>query len=477
MSKFCPVYPKPAKSRASLLWMFFRKRHSWLSGLFERSYHMKMGHVHLPGLDLYMINEPSLVRKVLIEQAERFPKHALLDRILKPLLGSSIFTTNGETWQRQRSMMDEGFEHARLKTVFPLMNAAAQAMLDRLDTVADGRDYDIDIEMTHVTADIIFRTIMSVPLEGEDAKKIFEAFLRFQEMAPRIALPIMYKLPRWMTPWLDSMKSRKAAEEIRSLLATFIRPRFDAHRSGIPSEDQDILAALLDAKDKNDGTGFSFEELLDQIAMLFLAGHETSASALAWAHYLMTMSPEVQERMHEEVVAVAGERELMFTDIKKLELVGNVMKETLRLYPPVGFFAREATEATLMRNKKIKPGASIMISPWLTHRHRKLWERPDEFDPDRYQTDASRESLRCAYMPFGQGPRVCIGAAFAMQEAVLILAQLVRRYRFTTIPGYQPEPVGRLTIRSDNGICLRIERRQIVPSQNAASSLSTAFQT
>jgi cytochrome P450 len=456
----CPVYPKPLRSKASLLSTFFRGRRSWLDVLFERSYRMKMGHVRLPGFDLYMVNEPSLVRRVLVEQAGKFPKPALLGRILKPILGESIFTTNGEVWQRQRRMLDPAFAQARLKTVFPLMNAAAVAMEERLDKLSDGAVHEVDAEMTHVTADIIFRTILSRPLEGEDARRIFDAFIRFQEMAPRIAMLIIYRLPGWLSPWLESSKSRRAAAEIRMLLERFIRERYDAHRRGEPTGHQDILASLLDAVDPETGKGFEFDELVDQVAMLFLAGHETSASALAWALYLIAMHPEIQERMHTEAEAVLGEGEPEFSDTKRMELVWNVFRETLRVYPPVGFFARESAETQEMRDKTVRAGSPVIIAPWLIHRHRELWERPDDFDPDRYGSDSAKESLKCAYLPFGLGPRVCMGAAFAMQEAVLILARLVRRYRFETIPGHVPKPVGRLTIRSENGIRLGISRRK-----------------
>lgn len=443
-----------------MLGMFFGKRRSWLDGLYERSYRMKMGEVHLPGLDLYMVNEPKLVRQVLVEEADTFPKHDLLGKALEPLLGESIFTTNGEQWQRQRGMMDQSFEQTRLKVVFPLMNAAATAMQERMNALPDGVTTDLDLEMTHVTADIIFRTILSIPLEGDDARTIFQAFTRFQEMTPRLVIPVIFRLPRWLTPWYTAYKSKRAAKEIRSVLERFIRDRFDAHHQGKPGAYDDILSSLLAAVDPDTGKGFSFDELVDQVAMLFLAGHETSASALAWSLYLISMSPDIQERMHQEAVAVMGSAAPKYADIKNMELIRNVFRETLRLYPPVGFFARQATETRQMRDKTVPADASIVIAPWLIHRHRDLWERPDEFDPDRYVNDSAKESLKCAYLPFGLGPRVCMGASFALQEAGLILGTLVRRYRFEPVPGNTPQPVGRLTIRSENGIRMAVFKRK-----------------
>ena len=233
----------------------------------------------------------------------------------------------------------------------------------------------------------------------------------------------------------------------------------------------DILATLLQVRDQPSGEGFSFEELVDQVAMLFLAGHETSASALSWALHLLAHSPSVQERLHQEAVALFDPNEDDPSAIKDLALARNVFREALRLFPPVGFLARESAQACTMRDKQVPSRASVVISPWLIQRHRELWARPDEFDPDRFDTSPDavppedtalpvRESLRKAYLPFGMGPRVCIGAAFAQQEAALILATLAREFRFEPVPGHVPEPVGRLTIRAENGIRLKVFQRE-----------------
>jgi cytochrome P450 len=272
-------------------------------------------------------------------------------------------------------------------------------------------------------------------------------------------MPSIYGL-RWLVwPW-DVWRSRRSAAAIRGLLGQLIRPRFDAHRAGKPSDTTDILQSFLDAKDEATGDGFDFDELLDQVAMLFLAGHETSASALTWAAYLMANAPDIQERMHQEVVMHLADRQPELSDMRYLELVRNVFRETLRLFPPVGFMARQSTAACPMHKKEIEKGATVVVSPWLIQRHRDLWEEPDAFNPYRYNNDASRESLKQAYLPFGMGPRVCMGAAFALQEATLILASLVRHYKISALPGHEPQPVGRLTIRSANGVRLKLHRRK-----------------
>jgi cytochrome P450 len=438
--------------------MFFSARHSWLDALYERSYSMQMGEVHLAGLDMYMVNEPALVKRILGEEAADFPKSTLLGEALGPLLGESIFTTNGEQWKRQRRMMDPAFAQARLNVAFPRMLDAARSLAARLRKAPDGSERDIESEMTHVTADIIFRTIFSTPMEGADAQRMFAAFARYQKLAPRLMLPTLFGV-RWLVwPW-DLLRSRSAAREIRGLLEKLVRPRWEAYTSGSAAAGSDILAAFLEARDPANGQPFSFDELVDQVAMLFLAGHETSASALTWACHLLSHSPAVQERMHEEVASHIGDREPQAADMKQLELTWKVFRETLRLFPPVGFFAREAAKGCPMRDKQVPKGATVVVSPWLIHRHRQWWPRPDEFDPDRYDDEASREALKQAYLPFGMGPRVCLGAAFALQEAALILATLVRDWRLEPVAGHVPVPVGRLTIRSANGVRVVLRAR------------------
>jgi cytochrome P450 len=458
MTHFCPAYPKPRKSRASALMMFFGTRRSWMDTLYERSYSMQMGEVHLPGLDIYMVNEPSLVRRIMSEQASDFPKTPQLREALRPLLGESIFTTNGAQWRRQREMMDPAFAQARLNVAFPVMRAATDAMMQRLSRLPDAAQHDVEVEMTHVTADVIFRTIFSTPLDGQDAQSIFRAFAKYQAMAPRLILPAAFGVSWLVMPW-DRWRSRRAAREIRSRLENLVRPRYEAFRGGAAHPSVDILAAFLDARDPATNEPFGFDELVDQVAMLFLAGHETSASALTWASYLLAHSPEIQDRMHMEIQEALGDRVPTASDMKQLTLTWNVFKEALRLFPPVGFIAREAQESCPMRDKQVPRGATVVVAPWLIQRHRALWSSPDEFDPDRYAGDGSRESLRQGYLPFGMGPRVCMGAAFALQEAALILSTMVRNYRIEPVPGHVPMPVGRLTIRSANGLPLILRRR------------------
>jgi cytochrome P450 len=467
MSHFVPRYPEPMPKRAWPLqlllrpWKFIKSRNCSLSILSEKAYGMHLGELRVPGRKVLIANQPDLIKRILVDEADNFPKSKMMSNMLELLLGDSIFVSNGDVWKRQRRMMDPAFEGVRVKVVFDLMMQASDALIARLDPVADGREVAVDIEMTHVTADIIFRTIFSKPLEADEARTIYEAFNRFQEAAFAQGMTRHIGMPNWVS-FFAFRKARKAGNEIRAVLDPIIKRRYDAWHAGDKGDYSDILQSLISVTDPVTDTQFSLRELCEQVAMLFLAGHETSASALSWALYLLSMDQKVQDRMHEETVQVLGNRAVTFPDLRKLDITRNVFTETLRLFPPVAFLPRVVEEQCTMRDKTVPSGSIISVSPWLMGRHRRYWKEPDAFDPDRYDRPETVEPQRHCYMPFSKGPRVCLGAAFAQQEAAIILAGLIRRYRFEPVPGFEPKPAGRLTVRSTNGIQLRVTKRERV---------------
>lgn len=453
---FKPPYPTPHKTKSSFLLRFLRGWRSWLDVLFEKSYSMKMGQFSQPGMTAYMVNDPEWVKKILVTNPKDYPKHQMMHRMLEPLLGNSIFTTNGEVWERQRALVDQAFAQARLRLVFPLMIESVQEMLVRLDEVADGQSYEVDSEMTHVAADIIFKTILSKSLDAESANSIYEAFIEFQHYAQKAMMLMIYHLP----PYFATRASRKPAKKIRDIIAALIAKRYEERMNGADDHYQDILSALMDAKNPTDGSQFSYDEMVDQICMLFLAGHETSASALAWSLYLLSKCPDLQIKILDEINEKVGQKSIEYADVKQLDWVTDTFRESMRLYPPVGFFVRSAAEDQCIRDKDVKAGSPILVSPWLIHRHREMWDEPDTFAPERFRTESGKASLKCAYIPFSKGARVCIGAAFATQEAVLTLASIVRRYEILPVENHTPRVVGRVTIRSDNGIRIRLKLRK-----------------
>jgi cytochrome P450 len=449
--------PNIRKERPSRLARIIKGRHSSLDVLFEKSYSMKMGEFSGLRRRFYFLAQPETVNRVLSSDNDLYPKSDLMGTVLHQILGNGIFVSNGEVWKRQRRMMDPAFEFARISEVFPLMMQAAEAMKERLDAVADGREVAIDFEMTHVTADIIFRTIFSEPIPAEDAGQIFNAFNHYQELAYIHGVWNMAGLPQALS--IPRLRAIRHARNIRGPLARMVRRRFEMLEKDPEKVPQDILSSLIAARDAN-GKGFSEKELVDQIAVMFLAGHETSASALSWALYLIAQDKSVQDRMHAETrLAFLTDGNFRPAQFKHLKLTRDVFRETLRLYPPVSFVPRDITVPETIRHKKLKKGSALFISLWLLHRHRDIWNNPDTFDPDRFSREDEKEAIRAAYMPFSQGPRVCLGASFALQEAAIILSVIAHNYEVTPVEGHVPKPVARLTLRSENGIRLRLRKR------------------
>lgn len=450
----CPFFPKPYKNKASTLLTFLLKRRSWLDGLYERSYKMQTGYVKMPNFDLYVINDTKEVKRMMVDEVREFPKSAFLHELLSPLLGESIFTTNGEVWKKQRELLRPSFEMTRINKVFNLMSEAVADMMDRFSKYPNHAVIEVDEAMTFITADVIFRTIMSSKLDEEKGKKILNAFVTFQEQSVHTAMRRMFRFPKWLSYVLGDRKRAKAGDVIRQVLSDIIKPRYDTADN---AEFEDILGSLLLVVDADTNKRFSFEEILDQVAMLFLAGHETTASSLTWTLYLLSLYPKEQEKAYEEITQVLQGGAIEISHLRQFKYLTNIFKESLRLYPPVGFFAREAKKDTQVRDKLIKKGSGVVIAPWLIHRHEEFWTNPHGFNPSRFE----REYKKDAYLPFGVGERICIGQGFAMQEAILILANILKTYKLELEEGFIPDVVGRLTVRSANGMRIKFSKIEL----------------
>ncbi|HIC7265155.1 TPA: cytochrome P450 [Campylobacter jejuni] len=450
----CPFFPKPYKNKASTLLTFLLKRRSWLDGLYERSYKMQTGYVKMPNFDLYVINDTKEVKRMMVDEVREFPKSAFLHELLSPLLGESIFTTNGEVWKKQRELLRPSFEMTRINKVFNLMSEAVADMMDRFSKYPNHAVIEVDEAMTFITADVIFRTIMSSKLDEEKGKKILNAFVTFQEQSVHTAMRRMFRFPKWLSYVLGDRKRAKAGDVIRQVLSDIIKPRYDMADN---AEFEDILGSLLLVVDADTNKRFSFEEILDQVAMLFLAGHETTASSLTWTLYLLSLYPKEQEKAYEEITQVLQGGAIEISHLRQFKYLTNIFKESLRLYPPVGFFAREVKKDTQVRDKLIKKGSGVVIAPWLIHRHEEFWTNPHGFNPSRFEGEYKKD----AYLPFGVGERICIGQGFAMQEAILILANILKTYKLELEEGFVPDVVGRLTVRSANGMRIKFSKRKL----------------
>ncbi|MDF3384234.1 MULTISPECIES: cytochrome P450 [Sulfitobacter] len=446
--------PKPpARPDRVSLWRYAKLfRADILSAQPARLYRAWMAEFKTPFFRSYLMNQPELVKTVLKDRPEDFPKSDRIGEGLRPLLGNSVFLTNGETWKRQRRIIDPAFEGGRLRETFPAMWDAAEAAAARLEPKA-GRVVEIEAETSHAAADVIFRTLFSLPIEHEVARAVFDEFRNYQRSQPILNLGALLPLPRWV-PRLFRRDTRASAARIRALITDLTRARIAQIEAGTAPDD--LATKIMTQADPETGERFDTEEMVDQVAIFFLAGHETSASALAWALYLMATHPAWQERLAEEAQALET---CDFAVMSKLKLSRDVFRETLRLYPPVPMMVRENSCPEHFRDRQVKQGAQLVLSPWHLHRHERLWDNPDGFDPSRWQTKNGKQCQRDAFIPFSAGPRVCTGAGFAMVEGPLILSRILRDFRVTAQPDRVPVPVAHLTVRSDKGIWLALSRR------------------
>lgn len=454
---YIPPGPNPLSALAGLIRTAMGGEGNLLSLLPSSAYKVPVGKLGWSRRTILIVNDPALTRSVMTDPSGIYPKNDLMTGALAPLVGDSIFVSNGETWKRQRRMIDPAFSGIRLNRAFASMDAAIDDYEDLLARrAATGEPFSLDLAMSHLTADIICRTVFSTSLESQVARDVFEAFSLFERSVAHVELKrLIFDPPFKEIPQHD--KVLDACARIRRHLGELIdghAARSDPTRGGVDLGD--ITAAVLAAKDGPDGKGFTREELIDQLGVFFLAGHETTASVLTWCFFILSQQPEVAARLRAEVREVAGDGPIDIEQSKRLTFTRNVFREALRLYPPLTFIPRVAAEAAQIGPYKVKRGAMIMIAPWTIHRHRSYWKNPHAFDPDRFSPEREGELVPGAYLPFGMGPRVCVGAAFATTESTLILARLMRRFDFTVASPGAVRPVARLTTRPAKEIIARV---------------------
>lgn len=449
------IPPKPpSRQGKGSVWRFIRDfRRDILSAQSEKLYRAWMAEFRGPFVHSFTCNDPALVDLILKQRPMDFPKSPRMAAGLQPLLGNSSFISNGETWLRQRRIIDLAFEGGRLRQAFPEMWQAADSAVARLAPLADGRVMDIEPLASHVAADVIFRTLFSIPIEDRAAAQVFQAFRDHQDAQPMVNLGGLIGLPRWAR--LHSRRVRHSARRIRDLIRGLVDRRAQQIADG--TAPQDLATKLMTTPDPDTGTCLSDPEMIDEVATFFLAGHETGASALAWALYLLAEHSDWQQRLADEAELHLKPE---FSSVRHLGVARAIFRETLRLYPPVAMTVRECRRPETLRGRPAPKGAQLVLSPWHLHRHERLWDNPDGFDPARWDTENGKSCMRDAFIPFSAGARACPGAGFAMIEGPLLLAALVQAYEFSPGP-HPPIPIMRLTLRGKNGIGLRISKRRM----------------
>lgn len=392
-----------------------------------------------------LVNDPAAIRRVLVDAAANYPKDGLQQRILLRTTGRSLFSAKGEDWAWQRRVLAPLFGPTALAAYLPGMNAASAQVADRL--AAGPAQVDIAAQMSQATVDLLGHTLFPGGF-SEETFAIARSLRRFTRTAGAVGITDVIGLP----PWIPGVHRLMGLE-------TTYRIRQRARRV-IECNPQGIVAALLGAEDPSTGRRFSRREVEDMVSTFIGAGSDTTASALTMALYLLGRFPAVRDEVEREVDAVLGDdAPSTAVQVQKLEFTRAVLDETLRLYPPAPLLGRMARKADELAGHPVPKGAVILISPWVLHRHRRLWSNPEAFDPRRFLGAAAASIPRCAYLPFGAGPRACIGTAFALQEALVLLAHIVRRIRLHPVGGDLPELGHWVTLQTKDGLPMRIERR------------------
>jgi cytochrome P450 len=403
--------------------------------------------------EILVVSHPEGVRHVLTENAANYEKGALQRRVLGPMLAEGLLLTEGDTWRRARRIMAPLFTPARTQKMAARMAEVCEHRVEAWALRAGARVLNIDSEMSGLTFDILSATLFSDELDG-DAKGFEAALNRYLSVGARISPLDVIDAPPWI-PRLGRLASGDTARFFERRVGALVARRRARIEAGEDAPD-DLLTALLSAQDEEDGATLSDREVAANILTFILAGHETTARTLGWALHLISRSPETAARLKAEADAFDVDQ-VKWAD--GLPWTRAVIEEAMRLFPPAPTLARRSLGPDVIGGQAIEARAAIVISPWILHRHAMLWEAPDDFRPERFLPENRKAIDRYAYIPFSAGPRVCIGAAFAMQEAMIALVAVLKAADVEAITPVEPRPIHQVTLRSRQPIRLRLRAR------------------
>ena len=399
---------------------------------------------------VHLLNHPDHVGHVLQKNSANYDKRTRSTATIRSITGESLLTANGEFWRRQRRMAQPAFHHRQVAGFTDRMTVAIAAMLSEWRTrLPSCEAVDIASEMSRLTYAIVARTLFSIDSTGH-ADTI--------ERAMRVMLPHVFnRLGQILRPpdWFPSPANRRFREALAAVdrvVFEIIAGHREAEARGEPNDD--LLGMLMRARDPESGAGLTDTQLRNETITFLLAGHETTANALSWTFHLLAAHPQVEGSLLEEINSVLGDRIPVLEDVAKLTLTKRVIQEAMRLYPPIWIIERRAIAADEIAGYHIPAGSSVVISPYALHRHPGYWERPEVFDPSRFESPPPE-----AYIPFGAGPRFCIGHEFAMLEARLITLMVLREFRLRAVPGHPIEPMPDITLRPRHGMRMTVHPR------------------
>ncbi|TWB63066.1 cytochrome P450 [Bradyrhizobium sacchari] len=448
---YSPPAPVPPQSRLGLIDILIRLKRNPLECWSEDFFRDPVCRLRLPFLDAFLVHEPKAIKRVLMDNAKNYPKDAIQRRILSSGLADGLLSVEGERWEIQRRALAPLFARRTVNSFARAMLTAADELVAKWSKLG-ATTIDVAAEMTLITLRVLTLTIFSDGIGG-DLDEFSAAMTAYFDVVGRIGALDLLGVPTFV-PRPGHGRLRRTMAYFEGIIDRIVQMRHE--RLAREDAPDDLLTLLLKALDPSTGLQLDSTEIRSNILTFLSAGHETTANTLTWSLFLLSQSPEWRARAREE-----AERELSSLDglADRLVVARAVVEEALRLYPPIAALSRSALESDLLGDVKVGRRSLIVIAPYVLHRHRAIWDRPDVFDPSRFLPDARSTIPRFTYLPFGIGPRTCIGSSFALQEATIVLAVLIRNFDMSLSADAHVWPVQRITLRMAKGLPMWIRRR------------------
>jgi len=456
MTAFIPPYPKRHKKEINPFQALYYARKDLLSMWDEQAFTGEFMSQKILKQHVFIANSPDIIRYVMVENKNNYErKSPQMKRALEPLLGDGLFISDGKTWASRRRIQTPMFDNAHIQMYSKTMVSTITEMADNWEARGNGATIEAHTEMAKLAAEIIARTLFGEKLGAENSEAVVNAFADYQSVVKQMALSNFLGLPDWM-PNVNAKigKAKIAGQTIHNAVDAIIALAEKGGHEGT------MVAELLKANKMESGEDLmSREQIRNEIIVLFMAGHETTANVLAWTWYLLSQAPDVEQKLQQELEEVLGDRVPEYADVENLKYTRAILDETMRLYPPVPILSRQALKEDKIRGKKIPAGSLMLIVPWLIQRHKKFWKNPDAFMPERFMPEAENP-LKFTYLPFSAGPRVCIAKSFGITESVLAIAIVAQKFRLTLPKNAEVKHECRLTLRPKGKLPMTLEIRK-----------------
>lgn len=398
----------------------------------------------------YLVFHPRDVRRILQENYRNYNRETLEFRLVSLVVGKTLLTTDGPSWLAQRRLMQPAFHRKQIASFGQLMSMIAQGRLqdwERRGFIESGQPFDVSEEMNDLTLETVAKAFFSTEV-STDILRVSQTFTAVQRLAlEALTLPFLLFLP---TP--QRHRFRKACDELNKVVDTIIQKRRQQS-----AQYGDLLEMILQARDET-GQGMNDQQARQEVLTMLLAGYETTANGLTWTIFLLTQHPQVQDQIRAELCQVLQGRTPIMEDLPQLPALRRAFDESLRLYPPAWMFSRRAVQADQLGGYTLPKHASVIVCPYVSHRHPAIWEHPDTFDPERFLPERSKDRIQGAYFPFGSGPHICIGNQFALMEAQLFLAMMLSRYTPRLVPGTEVTPEALFALHPHGGLPITLHR-------------------